>query len=111
MFEARHEPIIPFILFLKRLCKFVLFALMIFCIALGIGILGYHHLEKLSWLEAFLNSALLLADMGPVTPVQTEPGKIFIAFYGMFSGLIFVSLIGMIFAPILHRFLHQFHSK
>jgi hypothetical protein len=79
--------------------------------SLGLGMAGYHHFEKMPWLDAFLNASMLLAGMGPVSALQTEAGKLFAGFYALFSGLALVAAVGIIFAPVIHRFLHKFHLE
>ena len=71
--------------------------------------LGYHFLESLSWIDALLNASMILGGMGPVTPLQTNAGKIFASFYSIYSGVILLASVGVLAAPIFHRFLHRFH--
>lgn len=71
--------------------------------------LGYHFLESLSWIDALLNASMILGGMGPVTPLQTNAGKIFASFYAIYSGVILLASVGVLAAPIFHRFLHRFH--
>ena len=78
---------------------------------MAIGIFGYHVLEGLAWIDALLNAAMILGGMGPVDQVQTAAGKIFAAFYALYSGLIVLVVAGVLFAPLLHRFLHRFHLE
>jgi hypothetical protein len=52
---------------------------------------------------------MILSGMGPVSSLQTDAGKIFAGCYALFSGLAFLSSIGIVFAPAFHRFLHKFH--
>lgn len=81
----------------------------ILIISLGIGVLGYHVLEGLPWLDALLNAAMILGGMGPVNPVVTPGGKLFASFYALFSGMIFLVIFGIIVTPIAHRILHILH--
>jgi hypothetical protein len=81
----------------------------ILVVSLGIGILGYHTLEGLSWTDSLLNASMLLGGMGPVETPQTEAGKIFASFYALFSGVVFLVAVGVLIAPVFHRFLHRFH--
>ncbi|HEU4697596.1 MAG TPA: hypothetical protein VFS40_00295 [Gemmatimonadales bacterium] len=76
-----------------------------------IGVLGYHAFEHLPWLDALLNASMILSGMGPVNPVRTEAGKWFAAFYALFSGVAFISAVGVLFVPVMHRFLHRFHLE
>jgi len=79
--------------------------------ALGIGMVGYHFTENLAWLDAFVNAAMILSGMGPLSPIQTSGGKFFAGCYALFSGLAFITIVGVIFAPVFHRFLHKFHLE
>ncbi len=86
-----------------------LIGLTLLAISLFIGILGYHFLEDLSWLDSFLNASMILGGMGPVNPVKTNAGKIFASFYALYSGVVLLASVGVLAAPIFHRFLHRFH--
>lgn len=79
--------------------------------ALSAGVLGYHFIEGLPWVDAFLNASMILGGMGPVNELHSEAGKIFAGCYALFSGIIFIVVAGIFFAPILHRFLHRFHLE
>ncbi len=80
-----------------------------FC--LGVGVLGYHVFAGLSWLDALLNASMILTGMGPVDPMKTTAAKLFASFYALFSGVAFISIIGVLLAPVVHRFLHRFHLE
>ena len=70
---------------------------------------GYHQTEGLPWLDALLNASMILSGMGPVQELHTTAGKLFASFYALFSGVMFITLAGVLFAPVFHRFLHKFH--
>ena len=74
-----------------------------------VGMWGYEHYEQLGWRDAFLNSAMLLAGMGPVTAPRTDAGKLFAGFYALYAGLVFLAVAGLLLAPVIHRVLHRFH--
>ena len=78
-------------------------------VALGIGIIGYHFLGGLSWVDSTQNAAMILGGMGPVDPLHSDSAKLFAAFYALFSGLFFIALMGFVLAPFAHRMLHRFH--
>ena len=84
---------------------------LIILVSLGVGMGGYHFLEGMIWLDSFVNAAMILSGMGPVGQLQTDIGKLFAGCYALFSGLAFVSAIGVVFAPIFHRFIHRFHLE
>jgi hypothetical protein len=111
MFEKRSHNLLPYRLFLKRMLKSMLVGLLILLVALGIGIYGYHRFEKMSFVDAFSNAAMILSGMGPFGPLQTRAGKIFAGCYALFSGLTFIVIVGTILAPLVHRFLHRFHME
>ncbi len=109
MYERRKQPLAPRRIFYARLGRSAVVAAGIVIGAVGIGILGYRVLENMSWLDAFLNAAMILSGMGPVGPLQTPGGKLFAGCYALFSGLVFISVTGVLFAPVFHRFIHKFH--
>lgn len=77
--------------------------------AVMIGMIGYHVTAHLSWVDSFLNAAMILGGMGPVDKLETTGAKLFAAFYALFSGLVFIALMGIVLAPWAHRVLHRFH--
>jgi hypothetical protein len=79
--------------------------------SLFVGMLGYYYFEHLSWPDAFVNAAMILSGMGPLNPLNTTAGKIFAGCYALYSGLIFIVILGIILAPIIHRFFHKLHHK
>lgn len=111
MFEHSKEPVLPVHHFYYRLGKHFLWGLaLIFC-ALFVGILGYHYIEGLEWIDAFMEASMILSGMGPSVQIKSTAGKLFSGFYALFSGLMFISVIGIVIAPILHRFFHEFHLE
>ncbi len=109
MYEHKSQPQLPFEQFLIRQARHTAVALLIVGGSLGIGILGYHFLEGLSWLDALLNASMILGGMGPINALQTPAGKIFASFYAIYSGVILLAAVGILAAPIFHRFMHRFH--
>ncbi len=111
VFESRRQKLLPFPRFVYRVLLALGVAGIILFLALGIGILGYHYLAGLGWLDALLNAAMILTGMGPVNPMQTAAGKIFATCYALFSGVVFLTMAALLFAPLFHRFLHRFHLE
>jgi hypothetical protein len=111
MFEHRSSPLLPRPAFYKRLARSALLALLLVAIALAIGMIGYRVFEPMSWVDAFVNAAMILSGMGPVSSLQTDAGKIFAGCYALFSGLAFITSLGIVFTPVFHRFLHKFHLE
>jgi hypothetical protein len=110
-FEHRKEPLASTSDFLKRMARFAGLATGIILVSLAIGIAGYHYLEGQSWIDSLLNASMILGGMGPVNPLQTNAGKLFASFYALFSGMVFLVAVGVLIAPIFHRFLHHFHLE
>ena len=111
MFEHQSKPLLPRKVYYRRVARNILIGLVVIIVSLGIGMMGYHHFEKMSWIDAFVNAAMILSGMGPVGTLQTEAGKLFAGCYALYSGLALVAIVGIIFAPIIHRFLHKFHLE
>lgn len=63
------------------------------------------------WIDALLNASMILAGMGPVDPVKATAAKLFATFYALYSGIAFLTMIAILMAPALHRFLHKFHLE
>lgn len=89
----------------------IIFGWFIIAIALYFGMLGYHHFEHMSWIDSFVNAAMILSGMGPMGALATDAGKIFAGCYALFSGLAFIAIIGLVFAPTLHRFFRKIHIE
>jgi hypothetical protein len=80
-------------------------------VSLGIGILGYHFIAGLRWVDALLDAAMILSGMGPVSPLVSDGAKVFAAGYALFSGLVLISATGIVLSPVFHRVLHRFHIE
>ncbi len=95
--------------FYKHIVRNALIGVVMIMIALGIGMIGYHHYQPMTWVDAYINASMILSGMGPVDNMKTDGGKIFAGSYALFSGLTFIAIIGVIFAPIFRRFFHKMH--
>ena len=109
MYESRKHRPIPSPAFATRLFGHVAAVLGLLGASLVVGMLGYVQLENLSFVDAFLNAAMLLGGMGPVNAPVTTLGKLFAGAYALYAGLVFIVSAALIFAPIVHRVLHKFH--
>ena len=109
--EHRRDPIAPASTFYARLARSVLFGLLFVSVALAIGVVGYHVSGGLGWLDSLYNAAMILGGMGPVDarPDIPDAEKWFASAYALFSGIAFLVIVGVMFAPLFHRFLHHFH--
>ena len=111
MYEHRTKPLLPRREYFRRIVRHAALGFAVIVVALGMGMTGYHVFEKLSWIDAFVNAAMILSGMGPVATLQTDGGKIFAGCYALFSGLALIAILGIIFAPVIHRALHKFHLE
>lgn len=111
MFEHVSEPLLGFREFLRRLAASTVIGLGLITISLLVGMVGYHTIEKLEWIDAFLNAAMLLGGMGPLEHNRTPAGKLFEGFYALYCGLAVISVAGIMLAPVAHRFLHKMHRQ
>jgi hypothetical protein len=111
MYEHRTDPLLPSSAFLRRLASHAGVAIVVILGSLVIGILGYHFLEGLAWIDALVNASMILGGMGPVDALHTNAGKLFAAFYALYSGMIFLVAASIIVAPVFHRILHHFHLE
>jgi hypothetical protein len=107
--ESKNEPLAPVSVFRRRILKSVLLGIAILFFCLLLGIFGYHYTAGISWLDSLHNASMILSGMGPVVNIDTVPGKLFSSFYALFSGVIFITNIGVILAPAIHRFFHRLH--
>lgn len=115
-FEHKGEPLASDAKYRQRLLKYFFISLILLLFSLVIGTFGYWYFgqeniktDKLSWVDAFLCASMILTGMGPIGSVETDGGKIFSALYAIYSGVTFLSVMAIFFAPILHRFLHVLH--
>ncbi|KUL95900.1 hypothetical protein DK26_10405 [Bosea sp. WAO] len=110
-FEHRRQPVIPLRRFALRMGRAMLLWLGLTLVGLVIGMVGYAASEQMSVVDAFVNAAMILSGMGPVTELKTTGGKLFAGCYAIFSGLFVVIATGFVLAPVLHRVLHSFHVE
>jgi len=109
MFEQKHQKIVPVSVFIRRMVVYIGIVILLMLGVLFIGIAGYHSLAGLSWVDSLLNASMILGGMGPVNPLTNTSAKVFASVYALFSGLVFIAIMGILFAPIMHRMLHTFH--
>jgi fumarate reductase subunit C len=111
MYEKKKEPIASSKTYYLRIAKSLFLATFLLAICLGIGIIGYEITENMNFVDALLNSSMLLSGMGPVKTDLSEAGKWFASFYALFSGVMFITNIGIILAPAIHRIYHKLHFE
>ena len=115
-FEHKKEPLATKTEYQQRVLKYAVIASGLLAISLLIGTVGYWYFgqqnvktDKPSWIDAFLCASMILTGMGPIGSIESDGGKIFSALYAIYSGVTFLSVMGIFFAPIVHRFLHVLH--
>lgn len=109
--EHKTQKVVPIKHFFKRMLKYLLFCIGLIAFSAGIGTVGYHYLADLSFLDSFHMSCLILTGMGPTNEMKTPIAKIFSSFYALYSGVAFLSITAVFFAPIIHRILHILHVE
>ena len=110
MYEPRHQPPLSTRRFLLRMLLHAAAAQLLVVVSLAVGMWGYGYFERMPWRDAFVNSAMLLGGMGPMkTDGLSDGGKLFAGLYALYAGLVFIILIGIMLAPVIHRVLHVFH--
>jgi hypothetical protein len=111
MFEHISKPVLPRAQFISRQWRALLLGVALITASLAIGMIGYRYVfPKLDWADAFVNAAMILSGMGPLAVPETTPAKIFSGVYAIYSGLMLVMSAGVVFAPLVHRFLHKLHA-
>jgi hypothetical protein len=110
MYEPRNHRLLSWPGFLRRAGRHVGLASVIAAFAVGVGTIGYHVFDGLNWIDSFLNASMILSGMGPVDKMISSSAKIFAALYALFSGLVFIGVMGIVLAPWFHRLMHTFHA-
>ena len=111
MYEHRKQPLASKSTFYQRISKNIIIALIIMAVCLAIGIAGYHYTDNIPWIDATHNASMILSGMGPVVEIKSEGGKIFSSVYALFSGVVFLSIVGFILAPAIHRIFHRLNHE
>jgi hypothetical protein len=109
--ERNNQKLLPRREFYIRLILFGLLSVGIILISLIIGMVGYMSLEGMDIVDAFLNAAMLMGGMGPVSVEHTDVGKIFAGCYAMYCGFVLLISVAIFMTPVFHRFLHHFHLE
>jgi hypothetical protein len=104
-------PLLPRPMFVRRSLSHLKAGSILLFGALGVGILGYHFIAHLGWIDALLNASMILTGMGPVNPLTTNAAKVFASTYALFSGVLFLAASSVVLAPLLHRLLHRLHVE
>lgn len=97
--------------FIVRLGRYALFAFGLIVFSIGMGILGYHYLAQLNWIDSFHMASMILTGMGPIAEMPGDTAKLFSSFYALYSGMAFLSMTAVFLTPIIHRLLHILHVE
>ena len=111
MYEHSKQALAPKHKYYKRIAWNLFIASGILAVCLAIGVLGYHYTDGIPWLDALQNASMILSGMGPVVTITSDGGKLFSSFYALFSGVVFITNIGLILAPAAHRLFHTLHIQ
>jgi hypothetical protein len=109
VFERKEERLAPAGVFIRRLATCIVVAGLLAAFALFVGVAGYHWLGGLGWVDSLLNASMILGGMGPVDALHDSEAKVFASAYALFSGLVFIAVMGITLSPVAHRMLHKFH--
>ncbi|MDX6574739.1 MAG: hypothetical protein QOE96_692 [Blastocatellia bacterium] len=108
-YERRYDQLAPRSVFIQRLIAALAMGVGLIAVALLIGIAGYRFIAGFDWVDSLLEASMILGGMGPIKELPNESAKIFASIYALFSGLIFIGLMGIVLAPVAHRIMHKFH--
>ena len=111
MYEHRKHALLSRRKFARRVAAHLGAAILLVSFALAVGVLGYHFVAHLAWIDALLNASMILGGMGPVDTLTSTPAKIFASGYALFSGLAFIGIASLLVAPFAHRILHKLHAE
>ena len=109
--EKHKEKVAPMQLFLFRVFRYALVALAMIVVSMGIGMAGYAYFADLGLVDSLYMASMILTGMGPVSDMPNDAAKVFSSFYALYSGVAFLSMTAVFFAPIIHRVLHILHVE
>jgi hypothetical protein len=110
-YEKKNDALISSNSYAKRIGISVSIAFIVLLFFWGIGIIGYHYIANITWIDSIHNAAMILGGMGPVVEIKTNAGKLFSSFYALICGIVFITNIGIILAPVVHRISHRLHLE
>lgn len=108
-FEHHSDPVAPLRRFLLRQGRYAIFAFLLVTASVGAGTIGYRLIADLSWIDAFYMASMILTGMGPVVEMHSTGAKLFSSGYALYSGVAFLSITAVFFAPMVHRLMHILH--
>ena len=111
LYEHRSEPLIPTRDFVVRLIRHGGLTLALLGFSLAVGVIGYHELAHMRWVDSFLNASMILGGMGPVGDLPDDASKVFAGIYALYAGILLLAVTGIMIAPVAHRMLHRLHAE
>ena len=108
-FERRKDKLAPVSIYVQRIAASLAIAIGLMLVALAVGVVGYHLIAGFNFVDSLLEASMILGGMGPVRELPNDASKIFASVYALFSGVIFIALMGIILSPVAHRVMHKFH--
>jgi hypothetical protein len=109
MYEKKAHSLAPKNIYYKRLLNSFMIAVGFLSFSLVLGLLGYHYIGELPWIDSLVNASMILGGMGPVDVIKNNSGKVFTSIYAIYSGVSFLTAFSILIAPAFHRLLHKFH--
>lgn len=109
--ERKHEKVATLPQFAHRMGRYLLLASLLIFISVAGGTIGYHWVADLSWIDSFHMACMILTGMGPVSNMPSNGAKLFSSLYALYSGVAFLSITAVFFAPLIHRVLHILHVE
>ncbi|HTJ79449.1 MAG TPA: hypothetical protein VL357_10685 [Rariglobus sp.] len=111
MTESKKPHLLPRREFFRRMARSAALGSALILVSLLVGILGYHFIGGLAWMDAFLDASMILSGMGPLSQLHTDAAKLFAGIYAIYCGIALIGATAIIFAPAVHRALHKFHLE
>ncbi len=111
MYEKKHQKLAPIRVFYGRMFRNLIVATFILLACLALGVFGYHYTDGINWIDSLHNASMILSGMGPVVEIKSVAGKLFSSFYALFSGVAFITNIGILLAPAAHRLFHSLNIE
>ena len=111
IFEHHQQPLLAPNAFLQRVFRCTGAAILLLTSSIFVGAAVYHYVEGLPWVNAVMNAIMIMTGLGLVDTLHTTEGKIFTCFYAILTAVVFYIILAIIFAPLIHRFLHAFHLE
>ena len=97
--------------FLWRQLRYAGAALGLMLLSLGMGMLGYHLLAHIDWIDSLLNASMILSGMGPVASLHGTCAKLFASAYALYSGVVYLAVSAVLLYPLVERLMKILHLQ